>query len=144
MEGNGIKIGLIVSVALAVCLSIGMAVETMFGGTAGASASADTKIWFKCVNPDCGAAYSMTLDEFTKKQEQEGGTALLGAQTAVTCQKCGQKSAYVAHKCEKCGEVFIMPMEMGMLRANQDYPDRCPKCGYSTMEERAKKEQQQK
>jgi predicted RNA-binding Zn-ribbon protein involved in translation (DUF1610 family) len=142
MEGNGIKIGLIVSVALAVCLSIGMAVETMWGGEGGGSA--DTKIWFKCANPACNAAYSLTVDEFQKLQGDNPMMMMPGQQMAYKCQKCGQQSAYVARKCPKCGEVFVMQMGMSAPgQQNQDYPDKCPKCGYSAMEEMAKKEQQQ-
>jgi len=142
MQGNGIKIGLVVSTIIAVCLSLGMAYETMFGGGEGGYGG-DGKLWFKCVNPDCNQSFSLTPDEFAKSQ---GDNPMMmmpmmmpGQQQAFKCQKCNQKSAYMAQQCEKCKEVFIMQMPMPG-QENQDFPDRCPKCGYSAIEQMEKEQ----
>lgn len=52
---------------------------------------------------------------------------------ALKCEKCGQPSAYAAVKCGKCGLVF----EAGAVK--NDFPDKCPKCKYSKIEDERKK-----
>jgi len=116
-----------------VCLIVagGILYFTMFRGSGGGISGGNTAIWLKCTNTKCNAAYSLTSDEFMKLQ---GGNPMMmpGMQQSVKCQKCSQQSAYIAQKCEKCGEVFIMSTMM--MQGNQDYPDRCPKCKYSNIE----------
>jgi predicted RNA-binding Zn-ribbon protein involved in translation (DUF1610 family) len=131
-------------VVAAVCLIVaaGIFYFTVLGGSGGSLSSGDQKTWFKCVNPDCNATYSLTPGEFAKLQGNNPMMPMMmpGQQQAFKCQKCGQQSAYMAQKCEKCGEVFIMQMATAP-QGNQDYPDRCPKCGYSNMEAMEKQQE---
>jgi hypothetical protein len=130
------KVLIVVSVVI-ICIALAIAGKTMFGGGGGGG---DGKIWFKCVNPKCNAAYSLSPDEFTKLQG-DSPMMIPGQMQAFKCQKCGQQSAYMAQKCEnkKCGEVFIL--QMGSPgQANQDFPDRCPKCKYSVIEQMEKEQ----
>jgi predicted RNA-binding Zn-ribbon protein involved in translation (DUF1610 family) len=53
-------------------------------------------------------------------------------QPAITCEKCGKKTGYRAMKCEKCNVVFFYGEVVN------DFPDKCPKCGFSTTEQRRK------
>jgi predicted RNA-binding Zn-ribbon protein involved in translation (DUF1610 family) len=50
------------------------------------------------------------------------------------CPKCGKVAVREALKCPKCGNVFIPDWD----RQN-DYPDRCPKCGFSEIEQEQRK-----
>jgi hypothetical protein len=113
---------------------------TVLGGSGGSLSSGDQKMWFKCFNEKCNAAYSLTPDEFAKLQGDNPTMMMMGQMQAFQCQKCNQKTAYIATKCEneKCDEVFIMQMGMVPGQANQDFPDRCPKCGYSAIEQMGK------
>jgi len=80
------------------------------------------KVWVKCNNPDCKAEYQIDgKDYFRHVQQYEGG---LIAPPPLTCGKCGRQSVYRAMKCRKCGKIFFM----GTM--SEDYPDRCPECGY--------------
>ena len=121
-----------------VCLVLAAVIFCFTSGifSGGGGGGGDGKIWFKCVNPDCNQPYSLTIDEFQKAQ---GNSPMMmpmmtGQQQAFKCQKCGQQSAYMAVKCgnPKCDNVFIMQS------VNNDFPDRCPKCGYSAMEQSEK------
>ena len=48
-----------------------------------------------------------------------------------TCSSCGERTAFLAVKCEQCGNVFIGSREGG------DFFDRCPKCSFSKQEQSA-------
>ena len=137
---NNVKV--IVAVAcLALAVGIFCYMSGIFSGSS--SSGGDGKIWFKCVNPKCNAAYSLTPDEFAKLQGNNPMMPMMmpGQTPAFQCQKCSQKTAYMATKCEnkKCGEIFITQMPMPG-KANQDFPDRCPKCGYSAIEQMEKEQ----
>jgi len=134
------NVKIIVSV-LCLVLAAGILYFTTFRSEGGGD-SGDVQIWLKCVNPDCNQAYSLTPDEFLEMQHQGGMNPMMmmpGQSQAFKCKKCGQQSAYMAQKCEKCKEVFIMQMP-GPGEANQDFPDRCPKCGYSAIEQAEKQQ----
>ena len=92
------------------------------------------KLWVKCANENCGAAYEMDKEEYFKQEEEEKrlNSDAMG-QLPITCQKCGEKSLFRAFKCDKCGEVFFY----GAVGYN-DFADRCPKCGYSALEAKRK------
>ena len=97
-----------------------------------------------CVNPDCGYAFEISQKEFREQMMEKGpaGQMMMGpmaAPPAFTCPKCGEQSAYMATKCPKCGKVFINDYSI-----TDDYPDRCPECGYSAMEERYDKRKKAK
>jgi len=92
----------------------------------------DKSTWVKCRNPQCGAEYQMNLKEYFEYMEEHADPGSL-LPPPLVCKKCGQKSVYRAVKCEKCGFTF----ERGTVRA--DFADRCPKCGYSKVEEARKR-----
>ncbi len=84
-------------------------------------------VWIMCSNPDCGATYQMDMkDYFEYVQQYEGG---LIAPPPLICEKCGEQSAFRAMECKKCGKIFFMSA------VSEDYPDKCPECGYSRIEE---------
>jgi len=56
-----------------------------------------------------------------------------GQPMVLECPKCGQKTCYVAQKCPQCENIFVF----GQAK-DQNYPDRCPKCGFSSIENRQK------
>jgi predicted Zn-ribbon and HTH transcriptional regulator len=89
----------------------------------------------KCANKNCVAVYEIDKEKYYELVEEELRKHVddMGP-LAITCEKCGENSIFRAVKCEKCGEVFFSS-EVG---AN-DFPDRCPKCGHSAMEEQKKK-----
>jgi len=83
-------------------------------------------VWIMCSDPDCGATYQMGMkDYFEYVQQYEGG---LTAPPALICEKCGEQSAFRAMECKKCGKIFFMST------VSEDYPDKCPECGYSRIE----------
>lgn len=128
-----IMIGIIVGCLV---LAVGITIFTQTGG-GGGGFDANAKIYMLCANPDCKASYEMTIKEFQEEMQAMGpeGMMMPGMGPMVlTCKECGKKSAYQAEKCEKCGEIFV-PNYMNA----EDYPDRCPKCQYSKMEEMYKK-----
>lgn len=88
-----------------------------------------TMFWVKCNEPKCGAEYqidSKDYYEYVQKHQKGMGPPPL------ICKECGKKKAYRAEKCEKDGTVFFYSSIPG------DFPDRCPKCGYSKTEEQIK------
>jgi len=89
----------------------------------------------KCANKNCVAVYEIDKKKYYELVEEElRQHADEMGPLAITCEKCSQKSVFSAMKCEKCSEVFFS----GEVSAN-DFPDRCPKCGHSTLEEQKKK-----
>lgn len=89
------------------------------------------KIWVKCSNADCGEAYQMDKKEFFDSMEKLVRQNPMEPQTPpLVCEKCGEESIYRSEKCEKCGIVFFRH-----AAGRGDFADRCPECGYSSMEE---------
>jgi hypothetical protein len=91
--------------------------------------------WVKCSNPSCNAEYEMSEKQYYKEL-QERFNPLARGQTPLTCKKCGKDSLFQAVKCANpsCGIVFIKG-----IAGQNDFPDRCPKCGQSKTEEMGKK-----
>lgn len=103
--------------------------KTRSGG--GSILKGSTMMWVKCNNPDCGTEYQITEKEYLDFI-RENAIPGFASVPAMTCQKCSEKSAFAAIKCEKCGTVFIRGTVEG------PFEDKCPKCGYSQIEERRK------
>jgi Zn finger protein HypA/HybF involved in hydrogenase expression len=124
-----------ISIGVAVCclsLAIGITVKRNFsGGYDGGSAG---PIQMLCVNPKCGQAFELSEKEFSNLTSQsQGGKMMMPMETPVfKCSKCNQKSAYVAMKCEKCGNVFVPNYQ------SSDGFDKCPKCGFSPSQQEQK------
>ncbi|HUW19459.1 MAG TPA: hypothetical protein VMW16_09165 [Sedimentisphaerales bacterium] len=88
--------------------------------------------WVKCRNPKCRAEYEITKKEYYEYLEKNT-TATMMTVPALICTRCGELSVYRAIKCEKCGLVFEASWKRG------DFEDRCPKCGYSKIEDERKR-----
>jgi ssDNA-binding Zn-finger/Zn-ribbon topoisomerase 1 len=130
---------------IALCLVVAVVITLSFNNPfSSGSAGASGPMQMLCVNPDCGYAFEISRDEFRKQMMEKGpmGPMMMGpmaAPPAFTCPKCGEESAYMAAKCPKCEHVFINDYSI-----SDDYPDRCPECGYSAMEERHNKSKKAK
>ncbi len=86
-------------------------------------------MWVKCNNPDCGEAYQIDKkDYFLQIEERMRAHPMSLRAPPLVCEKCGQESVFRAEKCEKCGKVFFSDS------VPNDFPDRCPECGYSKTE----------
>ena len=121
---------------IVVCLVLAGVItwRTRRGGGGGLnSIPADAKVLVKCANSECGAEYEVGRREyyaFLKKNMNP----LLNSNPPMTCTQCGKPSIYPAVKCEKCGNVFFKN-----AGKPGDFPDRCPKCEYSKMEDERKR-----
>ena len=103
----------------------------MFKQFSGGSSGPDSYT-LKCTS--CGAVFEMTPEEMQEQMaEQPMMNPMSMAAPKYKCKECGKETAYVAEKCEKCGEVFFPN-----YNAPDGIYDRCPKCGYSAIEEAKK------
>jgi hypothetical protein len=93
---------------------------------------AEEKIWVICTNDTCKATYEMNKKAYFEWVEANA-KPMSKQEQAMKCQKCGKDTAYGAEKCTKCGEIFHYGGE-------STFPDKCPKCGYSPIEEGRKRQ----
>jgi hypothetical protein len=91
-------------------------------------------IWVKCKNSDCKAAYQMSKRAYFK-YIQENIEPMAMVAPPLVCEKCAKKSIYRAEKCvnQDCGIVFLRGS------VPNDFADRCPACGNSSIEEQRKR-----
>jgi predicted RNA-binding Zn-ribbon protein involved in translation (DUF1610 family) len=130
---EGKKKTIMVAVIMACLVVAGIITyATRSGNSAGVdSLKAGATTWMKCRNPKCENEWQMNTKDFfdyVEKHHKVGSMAV----TPVACPKCGEESGYRAEKCGKCGLVF----EQGSVP--NDFPDRCPKCGFSKIAESTK------
>ena len=129
MVKRKVMIGIIV---VCVGLALGITVFTR-GGCGGGGARGPVQML--CTNPDCGKAFEMSRSDFQEKMTDMTGPGgrmgPMGQMPAFTCTSCGEESAYIAIKCKQCGEVFVRGSS-----GRDDYPDKCPACGYSDFEKK--------
>jgi hypothetical protein len=130
MDEGKKKLIMVVVVVVCIVAAIIITVKTHSGSSHGVSGiERGHMVWLKCRDPNCGNTWQMDMKDYYEYVDKN----IVGAAVPpITCPKCNQKTGYEAVKCEKCGYVF----EIGASRT--DYTDRCPKCGYSAEEERAK------
>ena len=127
-------------VVIVVCL--GVAGILLFKGSPDGgpnSISASEMKWVKCNNKECNAEYEMSARKYYQElAENVNPNPMAPGPVAVTCKECGKRSVYAAIKCPNpdCGEVFIEGSS-----GQNDYQDRCPKCGKSETEDRPKRRQ---
>ena len=79
----------------------------------------------------CGYSFtfsSQEYDEIRKNNIQKRGSA---RGSVFECPKCLKVAAQKAIKCPKCGNVFFA--DWGREKG---YPDSCPKCGFSEIEQK--------
>ena len=118
-------------IIVVVCLVLAGAITafTWQGGGGGSAKRGPTTLL--CVNPECGVNFELSADEIREEMMNMGPMGpMMMSMPVFTCPDCGEKSAYIANVCPECDIVFI-PNPTG-----DDYPDRCPECGYSETEER--------
>jgi ssDNA-binding Zn-finger/Zn-ribbon topoisomerase 1 len=124
-----IMIGVIVAcIAAAVIITVATHSGSSIGGIESIKRG-EAMFWIKCRNPKCEHTWQMDKrDYFDYLEKHRVAMTVPG----IVCPKCGEGSGYLAEKCGKCEFVFERV-------ATSDVPDRCPKCGYSAMEELRKK-----
>jgi hypothetical protein len=123
-------------VAAVVCLGIAGTVtyKSFFGGS---SPEATGDMALLCTT--CGGfEIPMTqFQELMSKNAQDMMMPMMGPGTMVIqCPKCNKKTCYIAQKCPKCQNIFVF----GQAKDPQ-FPDRCPKCKFSEIEDMQKKPQ---
>lgn len=128
------KIGLYVSLGLTAVCVFGYLGETMLGGGGGGTGiDPDAPVYMLCANPSCNAEVEMTQKEFmdlASDMDPMGMPMMMGPM-AYNCPECNKKSLYRATKCPECDKIFVENYQ-----AVDDYPDRCPDCGYSELEDK--------
>lgn len=142
MDEDKKKVVMIVIIVLCIGLAAGITYWTNRGSGPGKKISS---IPMACANSKCGYTTELTIKEFNELMSKGRGDGvtpdpMFMGPAALECPECGEMSFFTANKCEKCGEIFLSNPD------SRDYPDRCPKCGYSAMEERtqARKEARKK
>ncbi|OHB44124.1 MAG: hypothetical protein A2178_03400 [Planctomycetes bacterium GWC2_49_10] len=105
---------------------------------AGGGGGEDVDIVMLCTNAKCDKAYKLKPAEFQEMMSKQGGMdpmMMMGGMSAsFECKFCKQKTASIAYECPKCKSVFVQPNPM-MGGMSNDYPDRCPDCKFSQIEE---------
>jgi len=125
----------IYAVVIAVCIIVAVVVfvKTRSKSTGGIeSIDASEQVWVKCRS--CGASYQMGKKQYyeeTSKKMAANPTPMM-ITPPLTCQKCGKDTVSLAEKCPNCGEVFFTGS------VPNDFPDRCPKCKHSKVEDSRK------
>ena len=131
-----LMIGIIIA---CIALAIGITVYT----NTGSGKAEKRKIFILC--SECNESFELSREEFTQKMQQaagEGGMGPMGQMGPIgpmgpppvlTCSGCGKDTAQMATKCKSCDAVFIQNFQAA---AEGDYPDKCPVCGHSEIEER--------
>ena len=125
-----------IKLGIAIVALILAAVITYFSysGGGGGTDRLNRTLYMICKNKDCPEKeYEITEDEFREmiqmRVSQGGAGLVMGQRQVFECKHCGQETAYIAQKCEECGNFFSINYGV-----TDDYPDRCPKCGYSKIE----------
>lgn len=98
--------------------------------TTGIEGIPDTEqVWVKC--KACGAVYEIGKRQYYEEisgKVRAGGAALMVA-PPLTCRKCSKDTVFRAEKCPTCDEIFLVGS------VPNDFPDRCPKCKHSKIED---------
>jgi len=134
IERNKTKKMIMAAIACIVLIVSIMLIASM--RTRDGMANSDKKTTLICKNTNCKAVYEVSttqLDDLLAANNPDGGLVMNPDMKSMTvkCKKCGEKSAQIGMKCKKCGRLFVLNYD-----ATNDYPDRCPSCGYSKLEER--------
>jgi len=123
-------------IVIAVCLVLAVVIFVISrsGGSGGlADMERGELIWIKCNNPNCGAASQIDkVDYYAQIEDRMRENPMSLQVPALVCQECKENSVYRAVKCPKCGE-------MSSYGRPGDFDDRCPKCGFSEMEDKRKR-----
>ena len=130
MDEDKKKLIMIITAVVCVALAITIMIINM-GGGAGGGPSKSGKVHMLC--DSCEATYTITSEEFSEQMRQTmaGRGMRMRGPMVLTCKECGEYAAYRATKCPKCDEIFV-PGDA----EDEQYPDRCPACNHSPMEQR--------
>ncbi|MCK5173645.1 MAG: hypothetical protein KAR47_09650 [Planctomycetes bacterium] len=94
-----------------------------------------------CLNDACNAAFGMETEQFRSELARIRSN-LSGGQPPTnltfTCPKCSQQTAQTATRCVKCEKTFIPA-----YKTSDEFPDKCPGCGFSEIEYRKQLRQDQ-
>lgn len=111
-------------ICIIIVMAIGITFQTRKKTYGIESIDSSEMIWVKCTK--CGAAYQMGQKDYLLYLQEQGEPMV---KPPMSCKECNADGVYVAEKCERCGEVFFSGSGFG------DFPDRCPGCGYSSIED---------
>jgi len=104
--------------------------SSFLGGTGKSGNTGDGMIPLMCVS--CGG-FEVSIDEFRQMFSQDSTDSMSmmsGPPAVMQCPKCDKKSCYEAMKCKKCQNIFVYGQSK-----DRKLPDRCPKCGFSEIED---------
>lgn len=125
-----VMIGVIV-----VCIALAAGITYFNMDGSGGGGSKTRAVTMLC--DSCQVTYEISSEEY-KQALRESGAAqnpmMMRGPMILTCKECGEIAAYRATKCLECGEAFVTG-DAG----DEKYPDRCPSCGYSAMEQRVQR-----
>ncbi len=123
-----IMLGLIIS---CIVLAVGITAVTNMGGGGGGGSRSNEPVQMLCMNEECGMDFELSTKEY-REYMMQGGMMGPGpmSQTPLECPECGMQSAFRAVMCKECEAVFMQDY------SSEDFPDRCPDCGYSEIEAR--------
>ena len=104
------------------------------GNTGLNAIDADSIIWVKCKTSTCQAAQEMGEREFLEAVQANASPGQRRGGPGLLCDQCGKMRLYKAQKCPEaeCLAVFFYGS------AQNDFPDRCPKCKVSQTEKSRK------
>jgi len=122
---------------VAACLVIAVVIFFLSRGKSSSLGRTKGTMQMLCVNEECNAEYEMNAEQFreTRVPTGAGGVGMAGlGPNRFVCLECGEESAFVATKCSQCGFVFIPDLD-----GSEEYPDICPECDHSAIEERNSK-----
>lgn len=103
--------------------------RTIFGGNSAPAANADVALY--CT--DCGG-FEIEVEQYreilSKNPESMMMPMMPAQQKPMECPKCGKEACYPAQKCLECEAIYVFGQSK-----DKEYPDRCPDCGFSQMED---------
>lgn len=93
------------------------------------SIDAGEMITLMCRNEKCGHVFDMEKRDYYTKVEEVRRPNDFGW-PKIECPECGRKTIDRAVRCQNCDKVFFMYAVLN------DFPDRCPYCGFSPSEKK--------
>lgn len=121
-----VMLGLVIA---CIVLAVGITVVNNTGG--GGGSRSNEPVQMLCMNEECEMDFELSTEEY-REYMMQGGMMGPGpmAQSPIECSECGMQSAFRAIMCKECEAIFMQDYSSG------DFPDRCPECDYSDIEDR--------
>ena len=128
MEASKKKSVIIIGVCLVTAAIITLVTNSPFGRNSGYGAN--RSLVLLCTNESCAKSSELPQGKYREMVKERGtNIAPIGGQNLFKCPECNEETVVIATKCGQCGAAFVPnPTVMN------DYPDRCPDCGYSELE----------